>query len=771
MPCDVKHIKPEPQEKRSTASALGRFFLPAALWLAGLPWLPAAVISGRVIDQVTGEPLRNVKVALRPSTLETVTDERGAYRLEGIPAGTYTLYVSTIGYRLLKRDVTLEETDSLEIIFYLGQEASTISETVRVTAPVFEETEKSAPSQIALTGTEIRNLAGVLLDDPLRSVQTLPGVATGDDFQAFYSVRGGGFHNNGIVVDGVLTHGLVHTVQGTQDPTGSVTIMNGDLVETMALYTGAFSAKYGDRTASFLEVFTREGSRDRARERLAVSGSNAAFLAEGPLDAKKRGAWIASARKSYADYLVRRIGPENDLGIGFTDAQGKAVYDLGARQQLGLSFIWGRARLSRNPENPGFNSLIEGANDVGTANLSWTWTRGSALYWESRLYAIRETFRNTNKDGETLDRGRHMELAARGDLSARLSAAHRVETGFHFRHIEASALDRRYSSSLRRFVDFDSARAGYRQHAAYVQDRWDISQGRLAAIVGARLDATGLTGQVCVLPRASLEWRPSGSDTLDAGWGIFSQFPELVPVRGRNGDRNLRAEIARHYVLGYQRRLGEKSRLRVELFDKEESDLLRSRDNLYRLVDGKVAPPNSNFRYDNGLRGYTRGFEIFFQRRSANRLSGWVSYTYAVSRRRDLVTGENYDGDFDQRHTVNIYGSRRLSEHWNVSLKARLGSGFPYPGYFEKRGEEFYLSSERNRERLPFYGRIDLRLNRAFYFTRSKLSLYIEVLNVTNRENLRYADINSVNATTRKVSMDRNSLLPILPTAGFVIEF
>lgn len=771
MPCHVKQIRKALRKDRRPAGAPACVPLAAALWLGAAAGLYAATISGQVVDQATGEPLRNVKVALRPSTLETVTDERGAYRLEGIPAGTYTLYVSTIGYRLLKKDVVLAEDDSLEIVFFLGQEAATIHETVRVTAPVFEEVEKSAPSQVALTGTEVRNLAGVLLDDPLRSVQTLPGVATGDDFQSFYSVRGGGFHNNGIVVDGVLTHGLVHTVQGTQDPTGSVTIMNGDLVESMVLYTGAFSAKYGDRTASFLEIFTREGSRDRTRARLSVSGSNAAFLAEGPLDAKKRGAWIASARKSYADYLVRRIGPENDLGIGFTDAQGKAVYDLGTGRQMGASFIWGRSNLSRNPDNPGFNTLIGGTNDVALADLFWTWAFGPALYWESRLYAMRETFRNTNKDGETLDRGRLTEWAARGDLSARLPASHRLEAGYHLRRVEGSVLDRRYSSSLRRFIEYDSARAGYYQYAAYAQDRWEMTQDSLAAILGARLDATGLTGQACVLPRASLEWRMGRAGTLDAGWGIFSQFPEIVPVEGRNGDPDLRAEIARHYVLGYQRRLGEMSRLRIELFDKEESNLLRSRDNLYRLVGGKVTPPNSNFRYDNGLRGYTRGFEVFFQRRSANRLSGWASYTYAVSRRRDLVTGEAYDGDFDQRHTVNIYASRRLSEHWNVSLKARLGSGFPYPGYFEKRGEEFYLSSERNRERLPWYGRIDLRLNRAFYFTRSKLSLYVEVLNVTNRENLRYADINSVNATTRKVSMDRNSLLPILPTAGFVIEF
>jgi len=92
------------------------------------------------------------------------------------PRASTLFHVSTIGYRLLKKEVSLEEGVSQEILFLLGQEAATIRETVHVTTPVFEEVEKSAPSQIALTGTEIRNLAGVLIDDPIRSVQTLPGV-------------------------------------------------------------------------------------------------------------------------------------------------------------------------------------------------------------------------------------------------------------------------------------------------------------------------------------------------------------------------------------------------------------------------------------------------------------------------------------------------------------------------------------------------------------------------------------------------------------------
>jgi hypothetical protein len=753
--------------------------MPCVLLLFGILCAPPAAalashsagIHGRVVDQTTGEPLGKVKIILRPSDLQAVTDDQGFYRLAGIPAGTYTIHVSTIGYRLLKKEMSLEDGQSQEILFYLGQEAATISETVRVTAPVFEEVEKVAPSQIALTSTEIRNLAGVLLDDPLRSVQTLPGVATGDDFNSFYSVRAGGFENNGIMVDGVLTHMLAHTVQGTGDPTGSVMIMNGDLVESMALYSMAFSAKYGDRTASFLDIVTREGSRDKPHMRLAVSGSNAAFVAEGPLGPKKSGAWVASARKSYADYLVRRIGPESDLALGFTDVQGKLVYDLNNRHTVGGSFIWGRADLSRNPANRGITSIITGTNDAGVANFSWTWTAGPRLFWESRVYLIREEFTNDNYNGDILDHGTYGESAVRGDLTWQAREGHRLEFGFLSHRTTADALDRAYNYSHQQFIDFDYARDGYWQNAAYVQDRWNVLDNRVSAIVGVRWDRTGLTGQDVVHPRASLEWRLPGGSRIDAGWGIFSQFPEVVPALGRNGDRNLRAEVARHYVVGFERMLGDKSRFRIELYDKEESNLQRSRNSLFRLVNGKVTAPDVNFRFDNALRGYARGVEVFLQRRSANRLAGWISYAFQTSRRHDLVTGERYSSDFEQRHTVNIYGSCRFTESWNMSVKTRLGSGFPYPGYFEKRGADFYLTTVRNQERLPFYSRVDLRFSKAFYLKRSKLSLYVEALNLFNRRNWRYEQVFSVNASTRKVNMGRDSLLPLLPTAGFVLEF
>jgi hypothetical protein len=99
------------------------------------PTIQDASVFGTVIDQSSGEPLGKVRVILRGSELQTLTDGSGRYRIDGIRPGAYTRYVSSIGYRLIKKDIELAAGQSQEVVFYLGQEAATIQETVRVTAP------------------------------------------------------------------------------------------------------------------------------------------------------------------------------------------------------------------------------------------------------------------------------------------------------------------------------------------------------------------------------------------------------------------------------------------------------------------------------------------------------------------------------------------------------------------------------------------------------------------------------------------------------------
>src|SRR4029079_3637100 len=119
---------------------------------------------------------------------------------------------------------------------------------------------------------------------------------------------------------------------------------------------------------------------------------------------------------------------------------------------------------------------------------------------------------------------------------------------------------------------------------------------------------------------------------------------------------------------------------------------------------------------------------------------------------------------------LNAYVSYRFTPRFSASAKYRSGTNFPIPGYYTMEGESYFVGPERNALRLPVYGRLDLRANRTFTWSRRRLTLFAEVINVLNRAKYRF-DPPSINTANRLVSSPFASLLPIVPSVGVLIEF
>ena len=82
----------------------------------------------------------------------------------------------------------------------------------------------------------------------------------------------------------------------------------------------------------------------------------------------------------------------------------------------------------------------------------------------------------------------------------------------------------------------------------------------------------------------------------------------------------------------------------------------------------------------------------------------------------------------------------------------------------------FYgLAAERNTLRLPAYARLDIRADRVFNWSSHRITLFGEVINALNRTNLRNVPF-SVDRRGR-VSGATDSLMPIVPSVGCVVEF
>jgi hypothetical protein len=163
--------------------------------------------------------------------------------------------------------------------------------------------------------------------------------------------------------------------------------------------------------------------------------------------------------------------------------------------------------------------------------------------------------------------------------------------------------------------------------------------------------------------------------------------------------------------------------------------------------------------------------QIFLQRQSANRLTGWISYSLGFSRLHDAPASVAFPSDEDQRHSVNVYVGYRLRPTVNLSARSTYGSGMPIPGFFQIQNNSYYLSAARNALYNKAYARTDFRINKAWVFDRWKLTLYGEALNVFDRSNLLFENLNGYSPISGQTSLEFNSMLPIVPSVGLVTEF
>ena len=543
-------------------------------------------------------------------------------------------------------------------------------------------------------------------------------------------------------------------------------MINSDILSRGALFSGPHARPHGDWLGATLEFDVREGSRDRAAMRAAVSGTSASAVFEGPFGRSRRGSWLMSIRKSYIDWLVRKLEPDIDSTIGFSDAQAKLTYDLTPRTQIQLFAIAGDTTY-REQRASLANGILTAQSRSSMASVSWRYAHPRAVVTQ-RLSVIRGTYENRGMVGQHLADGTNAATAWRAEVVVPLSRGWTIDGGVRRESSDAAETLRNFTTSgplavRQRFER--STSADPTTSSGWVQAGRRDTRGGIAA--GVRL-ASRNTGQAFTLPWLLAE-RTVGSTTVRAGLGRSAQF--IDPLVNALTPNAMNPERATSYDLSVEQPLGAGWRTQATVFYRREQNILRpaGEEQLDGTTGGRWL--ESTFPvFTNALTGRSRGLDLLLIRRSVAGLAGWIGYTWAHTDYRDGLTGETFDGDFDQRHTLNVFVQQRLSYRFAASAKLRLGSNFPIVGYFAGTPDALRLSSLRNQVRLPFYARLDLRANRTFTFQRSRLTLFAEIMNVLGRRNGGQSD-GSIRSTTLEAVGYVERLLPRVPSAGILFEF
>jgi hypothetical protein len=738
---------------------------------------PALVtLRGTVKDFKTSEPIAKALVSVRAQNLEAITDDTGRFELSKVQPGEVELYIATVGYGLLKSKMQVPAGSDTEVELQIGQEALKRNDQITVASGPYDPIETEAPTEQVLQASELKNLSG-LFGDPFRSIHSLPGVAAPDDYYADFAYRGAGIPNIAFYMDGVLLKNPFHEDKQLTD-VGSVSLLNGDIIESISLLGGGFPAKYGDSTGAVLNIRTREPDNQRVAMRINMDFFQGGATAEGPLGHSKKAAWLLSARKSYLQYLMKRMG-YSGLSIGYYDTENKLSWDPSSSHHIDLLAINGSASLNQSFSNPTEAAKAQSPMDI--LNMSWRWTPRSSASLRTVLSYSSESDHNQMGSGDLL-RSPTKDYGFRHDDTIQFTRHFSLEAG-------AEAADAR-ENYISNFVwdvltarpvvapfpvaQFDSQTWRY---GAYAQPSWSAFNGRLLLTAGGRFDHFDYTRQEVLLPRASASIGITSRTKILAGYGQYAEFPELEQLLGDFNNPALRAERSTHYILGFEQQLSERVRFKMDFYDRKEDQLPYSSETEWRLVNGVATGPLYGTVLTNSTRGYSRGMELALQRVSANRLSGWLSYNFGHARYCDTLASLCFDGDYDQRHIVSAFATYRINPTVNLSGKFNYESNFPVVGFFQgnpaanDQTAYFTLSDQRNQLRVPAYSRLDTRLNKAFYYKRSKLTTDVEIDNMLNHTNWRYDGFQQYDFSTGKATMRRGNLLPILPSAGFTLEF
>ncbi len=733
-------------------------------------------VNGRVVNSRDNQPLALVQVQLASTSFRAITGEDGRFRITEVPAGNYVLQTTTVGYYLIHEEFALAAGQTKTFDVVLTSSTDKLTNNVAVSADVFEVGTETSASAFTLEGQERKNLASVLADDPLRAVQSLPGVTSNNDFSSSFSLRGAPFDRIGLYLDGVLLHAPFHTTDGQAD-NGSLTIFNGDMTDDMTLYQGAWPVRYSDRTAGILAVETREGNRQEIQGRFSASASNAGILLEGPWNKSGRGSWLVAFRKSYLQYILNRIdfGDQAPFFFGFMDGQARLAYDLTPRHNVSLSYVDGTSSVDRTSfrSELGLNSIMTSGFRYTLFNLGSRYAPHQRLLINNHLAWSREKGEVDNRDNTRLSDQAYGEWTWHGDASVIWSKNNTLDFGGVFRRV-------RQNGSARQFVYTPALTAapdvfrgvGY-QAGAYVQETLGFASGRGHVRVGVRQDEYNVAPAEITSPYASVSFELHTRTRLQLDWGEYGQFPELNQVFSIFAPGKLLPERATHYEGAVEQRLGERTRLKFEFYNRQDRDLVaRPALDPRMLADGTIVPALPNAPWLNSERGYSRGVEVYVQRRTANGFDGWISYAYGRAILSDGYLQQKFPSDYDQRHTINAYLSRRLRPTVNVSGRFTYGSGMPLPGFYRlAQGGGYSVAERRNGLRAAAYERTDLRLNKAYIRRKVKTTLFAEIVNVLNHTNRDFDSPGPYDPGTGRIFPNFFSMFPILPSAGMVFEF
>ncbi|MGY6522490.1 MAG: TonB-dependent receptor [Mongoliitalea sp.] len=728
-------------------------------------------ISGRLIDQISGEPLVGATVTIRELDKTEVTNTNGSFFLV-LDRAEYTLEFRYVGYETIIYPIIAvgEGRISLSMI----QEDFTLDDVVIFGRDPEKNLRSTEMGAISINMNTLKELPPFLGEvDIIRSIATLPGVSQVGEASSGLNVRGGGADQNLIMFAGAPIYNPSHLF-------GLFTAFNPDVVNDFTLYKAIIPTRYGGRGSSILDITPKSGSLDTWGGDMMAGSVSGKLSVNGPVVKDKISAKIGF-RGSYINWLLNSLN-NPDLRTSqanFNDVNGILYGEINENHNITYSFyrsyddfalasdttiswtnlshsIRYNGKLSEKlfVDAIGFYTLYDfsifnrsginnfdlksGIEDVG-ARLNFTYSLGD----RNKLFFGADTKNITINPGELIP-GTN-EIGEVSVLPQLVQPEFARESGVYFQHDFELGEKFGFSYGIR----YDTYQYfGPRTVRSYAPNL-PISS---ANVIGERTYADGEVIQSYngFGPRASFRYSINPKTSIKGGYNKMYQFIHLISNTAtiaptdvwKLSDEFIRPQIVDQYSLGlYKNFKGNIFETSFEVYYKDIQNVVDYKDGARLLLQNNLETeiiPGTGQAY---------GVEMYVKK-NLGRLTGWVSYTYSRALRRVLTPFEEeiindgnwFPANFDKPHDLTLIGNYKLASNVSLSGTFFYSTGRPvsFPeAKFDFAGNSLAFFRDRNLQRIPDFHRLDLSLN---FQLKGKGKFYegdwtFAVMNVYGRKN------------------------------------
>ncbi len=720
----------------------------------------SGTLRGFVTDSLSGEALPYSNILVEGTALGASADLRGNFTITGIPSNKeYTVRITYIGYSPKYIIVEIKTDQVTQVKVELSESALKFQEIEKIGEKVHRPNETDLGLQ-KLTIREIEMLPKGVETDIFRSLQFLPGVQSTGDVSARYYVRGGASNQNLVLLNGVPIYNPFHAL-------GLFSIIDPEMINAVEFYKGGFTAEYGGRLSSVLNLITKDGNKNRYSGNGTLSFLTGKAAVEGPIPG---GSFMITGRKSLFDKVLKRFINYKDAPFSFYDLSGKVNYASSDTKSLTKFSL------------QGFNSHDALTNDDPTkADYSWT-NNLYGLYWfqawENVPIYSETSFSVSSFDGAIIpnlsnakERSNTInDVTLKTDFTNVYESRDEIKIGYKLKSVKT---DYNYENLQGNKSALSEKALQFSLYAKYRFLRFES----FGADIGTRINLLSLTHQHAPVfePRINLTYAIFPWLMLKGAWGIYTQ--ELITLTNENEIISLfepwtivpgylQVPEAIHYVAGLEVNMANGFTFNTEVYYKDlkrtvelNPDKADDRDPDFVQASGESYGAEFMLKFKNNFIQFTSSYSLSWAYRNIN---GWISYPR-----------------YDSRNAINSSLILSFGSGWEASLSWFFNSGLPFTkivGYYDKLyfDDLFYspgglygyyqpytLLGDPNLGRLPTYHRMDIGITKKFSIGFTKIEVSGNILNVYDRKNIFYFERD----TGKRVNM-----LPILPTASVRIE-